>query len=106
MSIPGHPSSLLARRRLLVRSLGAAGTLMLGGCDAWVQNDSVQRVLEIAESLTKGSQRLLLREDALAREFTEADLSPVFKANGTQSPDTDEYTAQAETRFAKWQLVI
>ena len=76
MSRPGHPSSFLTRRRLLVGSFGAAGTVMLGGCDAWVQNDSVQRVLEMAESLTKGSQRLLLPDDGLAREFTEADLSP------------------------------
>jgi DMSO/TMAO reductase YedYZ molybdopterin-dependent catalytic subunit len=106
MSRPGHPSSILTRRRLLLGSLGAAGTVMLGGCDAWVQNDSVQRVLAMAESLTKGSQRLLLPDDGLAREFTEADLSPVFKANGTQNPDTDEYTAFAEAKFVKWQLTI
>jgi|tagenome__1003787_1003787.scaffolds.fasta_scaffold20808451_2 DMSO/TMAO reductase YedYZ molybdopterin-dependent catalytic subunit len=106
MSRSGHSPGLLTRRRLLLGSFGAAGTVVLGGCDAWVQNDSVQRVLAMAESLTKGSQRALLREDRLAREFTEADLSPVFKANGTQNPDTDEYTALAQAKFANWQLLI
>ena len=106
MSTSRKAPGLLTRRRLLGGSLGTAGAVMLGGCDALVQNDNVQRVLETAEALSMGSQRLLLSNSKLAREFSEAELSPVFKANGTQMPDSDEYARLLETKFASWRLLI
>jgi hypothetical protein len=89
----------LDRRRLLA-GLALGGTsLALGGCDRLAGSDSVQRVLRMAERLTMGAQRTLLSDKALAREFTEADLSPVFKANGTEMPDSEAYASLMETDF-------
>ena len=41
------------------------------------------RILDSAETLTRVTQRALLSPQALAREFSEADLSRDFKANGS-----------------------
>ena len=96
----------LDRRRLLA-GLALGGTsLALGGCDRLAGSDSVQRVLRMAERLTMGAQRTLLSDKALAREFTEADLSPVFKANGTEMPDSEAYASLMETDFQDYRLTI
>jgi DMSO/TMAO reductase YedYZ molybdopterin-dependent catalytic subunit len=96
----------LSRRRFLIGAGVTAGAAGLSGCSWLTENDGVQRVLAMAERLTMGSQRLLLSGDALAREFTEADLSPVFKSNGTHKPASAVYAALAETNFADWRLKI
>jgi DMSO/TMAO reductase YedYZ molybdopterin-dependent catalytic subunit len=62
--------------------------------------------LRDTEKLTMGAQRTLLGRHALAREFGEADLSPVFRANGTQMPDSDEYAQLLEHGFADWRLQV
>ncbi|MDA4809424.1 molybdopterin-binding protein, partial [Enterobacter hormaechei] len=80
----------LSRRRFLIGS-SVAATWLLTGCDALVENASVNNILQKAEALTMGSQRLLQAHEPLAREFTESDLSPIFKANGTQMPDSEDY---------------
>ncbi len=51
-------------------------------------------------------QRVLLGRKALAREYSEKDISREFRANGTTNPDTDEYNAWVRNRFADWQLTI
>ena len=71
----------------------AAGTLVLGGCDALSQAPWFRNVLFSAERLTIGAQRALLGSNDLAREYTEADLSPAFRANGSTSPDDPAYQA-------------
>jgi DMSO/TMAO reductase YedYZ molybdopterin-dependent catalytic subunit len=96
----------ITRRRLLIGSAAALGTIGLTGCDDVVQNSNVQNVLEMAEKLTIGSQRLLVPKDKLAREFSEADISPIFKPNGTSQPDSEEYARMMETGFADWRLKI
>ena len=53
-----------------------------------------------------GTQRLLMSHQPLAREYTEADMSPVFKANGTSQPDSDDYARLMESNFADWKLVV
>jgi DMSO/TMAO reductase YedYZ molybdopterin-dependent catalytic subunit len=80
--------------------------LLLGGCDRLTQSDSVQRVLRMAESLTMRTQRALLSKGALAREFGEDDLSPVFKSNGTSLPEGEEYARMMATNFTDWRLGI
>jgi DMSO/TMAO reductase YedYZ molybdopterin-dependent catalytic subunit len=63
-------------------------------------------LLRHTEKLTMGAQRALLGRHELAREFTEADLSPVFRANGTQMPDSDEYAHLLEREFVDWRLQV
>ncbi len=95
----------LTRRRFLIGS-GIAATSALTGCDALVQSPSVNSVLEKGEWLSMNTQRLLLGNQRLAREYSEADLSPVFKANGTQMPETDVYKQLLDSNFTNWRLQV
>ncbi|MGH6760518.1 MAG: molybdopterin-dependent oxidoreductase [Phyllobacterium sp.] len=99
-------SKLLSRRRFLTGSAVTASGLLLTGCDALNENASVQKVLRMAESWTMGAQRLITKPDALAREFTEADLSPRFRSNGTSMPEGEDYARLMEGGFADWRLRI
>jgi DMSO/TMAO reductase YedYZ molybdopterin-dependent catalytic subunit len=99
-------STGIPRRRFLAGAAAGAGALALGGCDRLVQNADVERILRLAERLTMGAQRALLSGGALAREFSEADLSPVFRSNGTSRPAGEAYAALAEAGFADWRLRI
>src|SRR6185436_16053755 len=94
------------RRGFLTRGLAAASTALLAGCDELSDPPWVKRVLDSAEELTRVSQRALLSPTALAREYTEADLSPAFKANGSTDPGDPAYKAHAANGFADWKLGI
>jgi DMSO/TMAO reductase YedYZ molybdopterin-dependent catalytic subunit len=91
---------------MLLRGSSVLGGLLLAGCDRLTNAPSFRRVLESAEGLTYRSQRLLLGSGALAREFRESDLSPVFRSNGTSFPDTDLYQRLLENGFADWRLDV
>ena len=95
----------LNRRETLLRMVAGAGALSLGGCEIGESPEAVS-VLEKAEALTKAAQRLLLPREALAREYTKADLSPMFKPNGSTEPDDPEYLAHADKKFGDWRLKI
>ncbi|KQP04422.1 molybdopterin-binding protein [Pseudorhodoferax sp. Leaf265] len=95
-----------SRRRLLMGLASAAGALALAGCDGLAQNAQVDGVLRQTEKLTLRGQRLLLGRHALAQEFSEADLSPVFRANGTQMPESDAYAQLLERGFEDWHLQV
>ena len=43
---------------------------------------------------------------AMAQEFTEADLSPTFRSNGTRDPAATAYQALAANGFADWRLQV
>ena len=58
------------------------------------------------EDWTRITQRGLLYPDRLAREYSVADISPVFKPNGTYNPGTDEYNAHAASHFVNWRLKV
>ncbi len=95
-----------SRRRFLQRVLAAGGGLVLSGCDQLSRSQWFAGVLESAESLTYAAQRLLLPRKAMAQEFTEADLSPVFRSNGTSYPDNPAYQALAAAGFAEYRLQV
>lgn len=97
---------LFNRRHLLKGAFGFAGASILSGCDALVTNDSVNNVVQSAETLTKAVQRSLLARHQLAQEFTEVDLSPDFKVNGTDHPEGDDYARLIDTNFADWRLIV
>jgi DMSO/TMAO reductase YedYZ molybdopterin-dependent catalytic subunit len=99
-------SRFLTRRRFLIGSTLGATALTLSGCDLFDQNPAVSEVLSSAETLTMKAQRLLQGRDALAREFTEADISPSFRVNGTSAPDSEEYAELAEGKFESWRLKV
>jgi DMSO/TMAO reductase YedYZ molybdopterin-dependent catalytic subunit len=91
----------------MIGSLGAgAGGLLLSGCDRITRSDAFQSAQASAQGLTMGAQRLVIDRTALAREFDVADLSPVFRTNGTSRPGSASYNALAAGGFADWRLVV
>jgi DMSO/TMAO reductase YedYZ molybdopterin-dependent catalytic subunit len=94
------------RRRFLSGVARAAGLLTLAGCDNLTRSEWFPQVLGRAEGLTQRAQKLLTSRVAMAREFTESDLSPVFPANGESDPDNPEYRALVESGFRDWRLEV
>ena len=80
----------LDRRRFLAL-LAAGGAAALSGCDKLAANPGMRSLLAAADAPTDAALDALTPDMALAQEFTEADLSPVFKANGSVNPRTPEY---------------
>ncbi len=97
---------MIDRRRFLLRSLQTAALAALAGCDALSQDARFVRLLGAAEGATRRAHRLLTPRAALAREFTDADLSPVFPTNGHTNPTNPGYQASAERGFADWALQV
>ncbi|MCZ4340781.1 molybdopterin-dependent oxidoreductase [Sphingomonadaceae bacterium G21617-S1] len=94
-------------RRGLIGSLAAgAGGLLLSGCNRINADPAVRSLLQSAEGLTMRAQRLIADRSAPAREFAAADLSPVFRANGTRQPAGPDYEAHRLAGFADWRLRI
>jgi DMSO/TMAO reductase YedYZ molybdopterin-dependent catalytic subunit len=52
------------------------------------------------------AQRLIMDRNALAREFPESDLSPVFRSNGTSMPASPAFQALIPNGFADWRLAV
>jgi DMSO/TMAO reductase YedYZ molybdopterin-dependent catalytic subunit len=94
---------MISRRSFI--ATGASG-LLLAGCDRLDRNPAFKGVLQSAEKLTMRSQRLVGGRGALAREFGEGDLSPVFRSNGTSRPDTPDYARHLSENFANWRLAV
>jgi DMSO/TMAO reductase YedYZ molybdopterin-dependent catalytic subunit len=96
------------RRQMLLRGSLAFGGLILSGCDRLSQAPTFRRVLDgTEEALTRRAQRLLLAQrHLLAPEFTEKDLSPVFRSNGTSMPDSEDYRRILADNFASWNLTV
>lgn len=100
------PSLNSRRRRFLQRALAGGGTLLLAGCDQLSRSAWFTQLLGSAEKLTFASQRLLLPRKAMAQEFTEADLSPFFRSNGTRNPANPAYQIMAARQFADFRLQV
>jgi DMSO/TMAO reductase YedYZ molybdopterin-dependent catalytic subunit len=94
---------VISRRRFV--ATGASG-LLLGGCDRLNNSPQFRGILRSAEGLSMRAQRLVSPRDALAREYSETDMSPIFRSNGTSMPGTPEYARHLSQNFANWRLVV
>lgn len=94
------------RRLFVIGTLQVAGLFLLAGCDNLSRSDWFTSLLGRTEGVTRRAQRLLTPRRAMAKEFTEADLSPVFPPNGTDNPANPVYQALARNGFADWKLEI
>jgi DMSO/TMAO reductase YedYZ molybdopterin-dependent catalytic subunit len=94
---------MIGRRRFIA---AASSGLLLGGCDRLNNSPGFRSVLRSAEGLNLRAQRLVSARDALAREYSEADMSPFFRSNGTAHPGTPEYARHLAENFANWRLVV
>jgi DMSO/TMAO reductase YedYZ molybdopterin-dependent catalytic subunit len=98
-------SAILTRRHLL--GAGALGTgLVLAGCDRLNQSSRFRSILESAETLHRRSQRLVGGHEPLAREFSEREMSPVFRANGSRDVADAGYQMHVQQGFAQWALAV
>jgi len=98
----------LTRRRLLT---GAASLVGAGALGAWYRlgsPPSLGEILGSAEHLNRGLQQAMIGREALAREYSPADVSPYFKPNGTQDAGglPPEYMEDAENGFPEWRLEV
>jgi DMSO/TMAO reductase YedYZ molybdopterin-dependent catalytic subunit len=98
-------SSLITRRALVAGATIGAGALMTG-CDKIVQNGTARKILFMGEDMNRGLQRALSNRAALAPEFTQSQMSPIFRSNGTRDPGTADYTAMVANNFADYRLKV
>lgn len=98
--------SFIMTRRSLVTGMAASATGLLAGCDRLASNESFREALLTTENVHRWTQRALTDRNALAKEFTEADLSPRFRSNGVRNPGTAEYAAFAADGFSSWRLQL
>ncbi len=100
----------LSRRNFLLGALQATGLLMLSGCERMSnglsRNEAFKSILESAEAGNRRVQRLLTRRNKLAQEFSEKDISAIFRANGNPPPATPDYAAAAANKFDDWRLEV
>jgi DMSO/TMAO reductase YedYZ molybdopterin-dependent catalytic subunit len=97
---------LISRRRLLGIGSAAAGASLLAGCSDVPWAYQPRKFFAAAEWLTLRAQRALLSGGPLAPEFTAADISPTFRANGTTSPDDESYKKMVVDDFVNWRLEV
>jgi DMSO/TMAO reductase YedYZ molybdopterin-dependent catalytic subunit len=93
-------------RRAFVRSASLAGAGLLAGCDALSRSSWFPKLLHTAEGVNSAVQRTLAPAGTLAQEFTEADLSPEFRGNGTLNPNNRVYQALRAAGFVDWRLSL
>ncbi|HEY7899580.1 MAG TPA: molybdopterin-binding protein [Caulobacteraceae bacterium] len=94
---------MISRRALFGVGVGGLG---LSACDRIAASPRLESIVGRGQGLTLHAQRLLLSAQPLAREFRAADISPVFKPNGSMRPDTDAYQALLADNFASWRLAV
>ncbi len=64
-------------------------------------------ILDAAENFTRVAQRALLApRDALAPEYSAADIAPGFKPNGSVDPDDPDYVKARDEHFVNWKLGV
>jgi len=95
-----------SRRRFFARIAGGAAALALAGCQKLSQSEWFPKVLGVGERLSAAAGAAVAGRKAMAQEFTEADLSPSFRSNGTSRPQSAEYEALAAGSFADYRLVV
>ena len=93
------------RSFLRMAIMGTAG-IVVAGCDRISQSRWGTRVLGSAEGLNRRVQALLAPSSAMAKEYSEADISSVFHPNGTTMPTTPTYQALLANRFRDYKLQV
>ena len=96
----------LDRRKFIARSIAGGSALFLAGCDKLANTSWFSSVLGKAGPFTEAAQRTITPANALAREFSEADIAPHFRANGSIDPQDDDYLTHVDNDFKDWKLEI
>ena len=107
----GHAARRTASRRTALRAglhtaLASVGTLSLGGCDKLSNTPAFVDVLKSAQHLSHAAHRVVAGRQAMAQEFSQADVAAHFKANGTLVPADADYQALMRGGFKEWKLEV
>jgi DMSO/TMAO reductase YedYZ molybdopterin-dependent catalytic subunit len=94
---------MISRRRALIAGTGG---LLVSACDRLNGSATFRGLLEGAADLHQPAQRLIGGRDALAREFSESQMSPLFRSNGNTDPDDAAYRQHSAEGFARWALRV
>jgi DMSO/TMAO reductase YedYZ molybdopterin-dependent catalytic subunit len=94
------------RRNFILRILAGASALVLAGCEKVSRSSWGPKVLGFGEGVTREAQRVLTPRTALAQEFSESDISPTFRSNGTDDPEDAQYQRHAQSQFSDWKLRV
>lgn len=94
------------RRHFLRTTLAALGGMLVAGCDRISGSETGVKILAAGETLNRRVQALLSPSSAMAPEYTEADISAVFKPNGSILPDTPAYQALMRSGFTDYRLQV
>jgi DMSO/TMAO reductase YedYZ molybdopterin-dependent catalytic subunit len=95
-----------SRRQFLARAFGVTASLAVSGCDALSRTEWFPKILDTGEKLSNVAQHLIAPRRAMAQEFSEADLSPHFRSNGTSMPANPQYLVMAAGGFADYRLAV
>lgn len=101
---------LLSRRRLI--GIGAVGisSVALSSCKGFDflgdRDNAARAFLEKANDVTYRAQRLLIRQGALAQEYSESEIRQGQRPNGSSDPDTPEYLTLKANGFADYRLTV
>jgi DMSO/TMAO reductase YedYZ molybdopterin-dependent catalytic subunit len=98
-------SKLVTRRGLIRAGTLGAGGILLAGCDRLDQSPTFRSGLQAMDDWHLGTQRLLGRQ-ALATEFRPADMSPIFRANGSRTGSDPAWLQQMAGGFATYALRV
>ena len=91
------------KRRSVLAGLGA---LLTAGCSKIGDSAAFAGLVDGAEKLHRGAQRMIGGRQPMAREFTLADISPDFRGNGNKDIDTAAYRAHEAAGFADWRFDV
>lgn len=105
--IVGPPGPRPISRRRLLASVPALGGL-LAGCtrERYMPPNVRGGLIGAADVLTMSTNRLLLRDQPLAREYGPGDIAPEFPTWGQTNPDDDEYQRLRRDGFRDWRLSV
>jgi DMSO/TMAO reductase YedYZ molybdopterin-dependent catalytic subunit len=105
MKRPNDPAGS-DRRRFLGRAVAGGSALLLAGCDKLANTSWFSSFLGAAGPFTEAAQNAVTPANALAAEYTEADIAPQFRANGSVDPQDDDYLDHVDSDFKNWKLEI
>ena len=94
------------RRHLLRGAFAAAGAAVLSGCDKLSSNAAFVDTLKGAQRLSHAAAAVVAPRRAMAQEFSQADVAPVFRSNGTLNPGDADYVALRNAGFAGYKLSV
>jgi len=94
------------RRQLLRGAVAAAGAAVLSGCDRLSNNPAFVETLKSAQNLSHAAGRIVAPKPALAQEFSQSEVAPTFRGNGTLNPMDADYQALRQAGFAGYKLMV